>query len=510
MTRLRTNIIANFAGQASTVLIQLAIIPVYIHWLGIEAYALIGFQITLQALMQALDFGLSPSVNRELARYSAFPDQGDKARDFIRTLEIGYWLLGVMIGLAIYAAAPFLSVHWLQQSAMPGQVIRRAIEIMALLIAVQWPQTFYYGGLTGLERHSTLNAIKVSMAVLAAAGGYVVVTRISSTIIALLWWQCAVGLVHVGLTTAALWKFLPRSSRPARVRRDAVRTIGGFAGGMTIITVTTLVLTQLDKVVLSRMLSLEQFGYYVLAGTVSNGLSFLVLPLFTSIFPRFSALVAAEDRATLERLYRRAWGLAMALIVPCSLVLALFPSEILLLWTRDQVVAQSAGRLVALLTVGSALNGLMAVPYAVQIAAGWTSLSVKVNLILTVVAVPAIIFAADQYGSIGAAAVWPLLMASYVAVALPLIHRRLLPDVGTPWLIGQIILPIALTISAIGLLRAVVRTPHDLAGLVVEITVALVAAELTLVSTTSSLRRELFWYWSKVFAQHNALHRTGE
>ncbi len=281
--------------------------------------------------MQALDFGLSPTVNRELARYSAFPDKSDQARDFIRTLEIGYWLLGVVIGLAVYAAAPFLSIHWLQRSAMPADVIRRAIEIMAVAIAVQWPLTFYQGGLMGLERHAALNVVKVSMAVLAAAGGYVVVTRVSPTIIALLWWQCAVGLVHVGLATAALWQFLPPSNRPARVRSDAVRNIGKFAGGMTMITATTLVLTQLDRIVLSRMLSLEQFGYYVLAGTVSSGLSFLVLPLFTSVFPRFSALVAAGDRASLEHLYRRAWGLAMALVVPCALVIALFPVEILTL-----------------------------------------------------------------------------------------------------------------------------------------------------------------------------------
>lgn len=505
MTRLRTNIVANFAGQALIVLIQLAITPVYIRWLGIEAYALIGFLITLQALVQTLDFGLSPTVNRELARYSALPDQSDKARDFIRTLEIGYWSMGVVIGLAIYAAAPFLSVNWLQESSMPTHVVRRAVEIMAVLIAVQWPLTFYQGALTGLERHAALNTVKVSMAVLAGAGGYLVVTRISSTIIALLWWQCAVGVVHVGLTTVALWLFLPNSTRPARIRRDVVGNIGDFAGGMTMIAVTTLVLTQLDRIVLSRMLSLEQFGYYVLAGTVSNGLSFLVRPLFSSIFPRFSALVAAGHRASLERLYRRAWGLAIALIVPCSIVVALFPREILFAWTRDSRVAQSAAPLIALLVVGSALNCLMAVPYAMQVAAGWTSLSVKVNLVLTVVAVPAIILAARQYGALGAAAVWPLLMASYVAVALPLIHRRLLPSFGTRWLLGQVFLPIGFTIVVIAVLRAAMPTPLNLTGLVVAITTALIAAELTLVSTTSTLRQGLFRYWSKVVAQQDAL-----
>ena len=100
MTRLRQNLIANFAGQGAATIIQLAITPVYIRWLGVEAYGLIGFQVTLLALTQVLDFGLSPTINRELARYSALPDKAQESQDFVRTLEVGYWLIGVIAGVA--------------------------------------------------------------------------------------------------------------------------------------------------------------------------------------------------------------------------------------------------------------------------------------------------------------------------------------------------------------------------------------------------------------------------
>jgi hypothetical protein len=60
------------------------------------------------------------------------------------------------------------------------------------------------------------------------------------------------------------------------------------------------------------------------------------------------------------------------------------------------------------------------------------------------------------------------------------------------------------------LFRAVSPTPRGFAGLALEITLALVAAELTLVLTTSSLRRELFWYWSRFSVQRGPLHGTGE
>jgi len=89
MSRTSGNILANLSGTAWSALIGLAMVPLYIRLLGIEAYGLIGFSITLQAILQILDFGLSPTVNRELARFSVLEDKAGEARDFVRTLEAG-------------------------------------------------------------------------------------------------------------------------------------------------------------------------------------------------------------------------------------------------------------------------------------------------------------------------------------------------------------------------------------------------------------------------------------
>ena len=73
MSSLKINILANFAGQAWSGLLTLALVPVYIKFLGIEAYGLIGFYAMLQGMLVVLDFGLGQTLNRELARYSALP-----------------------------------------------------------------------------------------------------------------------------------------------------------------------------------------------------------------------------------------------------------------------------------------------------------------------------------------------------------------------------------------------------------------------------------------------------
>lgn len=490
VTRLKTNVIANFAGQGSATLIQLAITPVYIRWLGVEAYGLVGLQIALLTLSQALDFGISPTVNRELARHSAVSHDPDEARDFVRTLEVAYWLIGCGIGLAICAVAPYLSTHWLQSSSLSVATVEKSIKIMALLIAAQWPLSFYQAGLLGLQRHRSLNIARVAATVAAAIGGYILVVKVPS-ITVFFWWQTAVHLVHVGLVAGLLWHWLPRSVRAARIRLEAVRHTGRFAAGMAVITVTAIVLAQLDRIVLSRIVPLEQFGYFVIGALIGYGPAALARPVFMSIFPRFSALVASHDRAALNDLYRGAWRLMMVLIVPGAAVIAVFSRELLLVWTRSFAVAHAAAPIAAVLVVGTVLNGLMNVPFALQLAHGWTRLAARVNLLLIGIAVPGIVILTRLYGTVGASAIWLLVNIVFIAVALPVTHRRLLPDAGAEWFLREVALPIMASSVAAVLCRLALPAPRGTGWIVLEIAFAWLAAEAALVLSNAHLRRDL-------------------
>src|SRR5437773_11955991 len=104
MNRLAVNILANLAGQGWSIIISLFVIPLYIKLLGIEAYGLIGFYVMLQALSQALDLGLSPTINREIARYSGRTEKPGAVRDLLRTPELGEWAIGS--GLVVAPTRP--------------------------------------------------------------------------------------------------------------------------------------------------------------------------------------------------------------------------------------------------------------------------------------------------------------------------------------------------------------------------------------------------------------------
>src|SRR4029079_11973039 len=112
---------------------------------------------------------------------------------------------------------------------------------------------------------------------------------VSPTVQALFLWQGLIAFVFSIVMMRAAWRIVGRSDG-VRFAWDRLREVWRFSTGMTLVAVTAIVLLQLDKAILSRMVSLEQFGQYMLAVLVANSLYVLLRPLFNTIYPRMTAL----------------------------------------------------------------------------------------------------------------------------------------------------------------------------------------------------------------------------
>src|SRR5271169_6331396 len=175
---------------------------------------------------------------------------------------------------------------------------------------------------------------------------------------------------------------------------------------MSGITLCALILTQSDKIIVSKLLDLKTFGYYSLAGMFGAGLSMIVGPVFNSIFPRLSALAAAGDEEGLKQFYHRCTQLMVVLVLPFAAILALFSTEILQLWTGNIELARYAGPIASVLVLGTAVSALVMLPYALQLAYGWTGITLKIAAFLILLTVPAMWYMATHYGPVGVAFVW--------------------------------------------------------------------------------------------------------
>jgi O-antigen/teichoic acid export membrane protein len=472
-------------------LVQLACVPLYIHFLGVEAYGLIGFYLMFQAMLQVLDLGLSPTMNREMARYSVQPEKGDEARDLVRTLEIGYWLIGIVAGVALIAASPWVATHWIRANSMQAKTVQQAVALMGVLAVFQWPVSFYQGGLLGLRKQVLFNAFRIIGSTASNGGAVLVLWRISPTIQAFFLWLVVTNAIMVVFWTIFLWKSLPSSTRVPHFNFPLLRNVGRFAAGMSGIAMFSLILGQADKLVLSRVLSLTVFGYYTVAGVFGAGLVVIVSSVFNTIFPQFSALVAQCDEQAIIRLYHKGTQLMLLLIIPLTSVLSLFSVEILQLWTRNAAVAKNAGPIAAILVLAAAVNGLMFLPFTLQLAYGWTSIGLKITLSLTIVVVPAIWFMAKHYGPVGAALVCLGLQIVNMMIGVPLTHRRLLRGEMAKWFLQDIGPPLAASVFVVVVARMLITAQMSPSAMLAVLLVVLIAALAAATSFAPQIRGSL-------------------
>lgn len=437
------DLLANFLGRGWVALMSLAFIPIYINYLGMEAYGLVGFFGTLMSLFSVLDLGLSSTLNREIARYSAHTEKTQEIRDLVRTIEIIYWSVALLITIIIILVAPLIATYWMTAKTLPPETVQFSIMVMGVSVLFQWPLSIYAGGLMGAQRQITVNLINILAATIRSVGA-VVVLKIFPTIIAFFAWQIVTSVLQTGLMSFALWKALrEQAAQPARFRKELLVQVWRFAAGVSGISLITLMLTTLDRVLLSRLLTLENFGYYILAVNTASGVTMLVGPIFTAIFPRFSFLVSQGNDQALRKLYHQSCQLMSLLLLPIATTLCFFSYPVISLWTGNTHTASRIYIMVILLVIGNTLNGLMNVPYALTLAFGWTRLSIYQNTIACIILVPALIWGVRYYGAIAACVTWAILNAGYVLLTIPIMHSRLLrgelrrwywQDVGLPFL----------------------------------------------------------------------------
>lgn len=441
---LSRNFVAGLTNSVWSALIGLAMVPLYIKYLGIESYGLIGFYVTTQALLQLLDMGLAPTINREVARHSASGNLKEAGK-LLHTLGVVYWSMAAFIALLIAGLAPLIAGHWLQAKHLSQLNIEHAVMLMGLVIACRWPIGLYQGALIGAQRLTVSSGINILMVTIASLGAVAVLAFVSPTIEAFFIWQVTVGLVYAATMRWAAWRVIGRL-KMIQFDLDQLKSIWRFSAGVSGVSLIALVLTQIDKVILSNVLGLEEFGQYMLATVVVSGLYVLISPIFNVVYPKFSELVVTGDEEKLTNLYRLGTRMLATVLFPIAMVLVVFSNDLVHIWTGNPSLASSVAPIISILAIGTALHGVMYFPYALQLAYGMTRLAFTIGIILVLLLVPLIVAFALMYGALGGAMAWLTLHMLYLLLGTWMTHRHLLKGVGTKWLLHDVGVPLLLSI----------------------------------------------------------------
>ena len=451
--------------------------PWFIADLGLEGFALIGIWQLIFYISLILDGGLGASCSRELSRYRGLNLAPYRYRNLFALFERPILVLGLTIVLLIATASSRMATHWLDMRTYPNDEVATAIRWMAVSVSLQFITAFYLNVLTGLQRMGAMNAVQIFNNSVKYLGG-VAVVALSDGILPFFVYQAVAAGMGLLLARWIVVRSIGTSAPNDRlaVEVDSLRRHMMFSGGMFFTAACGALVSNADRMVVSKMMSGEDLGKYTVALTAIGLLQTIVFAFHRAYFPRFCELHAAGDPMHMKTVYYHACGAVGTVIVPLALLAMGFTPELFTVWlgwSKPDMVEVSRW-----LLFGFTLSGVMWLPAAYQQAIGWTQLHAILMAVTLLVGVPLMIICVDRLGLVGASALMVAHGAIEITAGLWIMNKACFPGENLLWYRHVIVAPLLVGLPVVVVSKAML--PHDLGRVGVAVWIVVTAVALAL------------------------------
>jgi O-antigen/teichoic acid export membrane protein len=499
---LKKNILANYASQFYVTLIGILMVPLYIKYMGAEAYGLVGFFGMLQALFNILDMGLTPTIARETARFRGGATDALSYRSLIRVLEWVFLSVALVGGSVIFALSGFIAQDWLQVSKLSELEVQIAVKLMSIIFAIRLMCGLFRGSISGSERVVWLCGFNSTIATFRFIGVLPLLLFIGVTPTIFFGFQLLVAVMELGVLLLYAYYLFPAIPKGEQLSWNWAQLKPTLKFSLTIATTTSVwvLVTQTDKLVLSKILPLAEYGYFTLAVLVASSIMMVGGPISGAVIPRLTRLKAAGDEEGVIALYRKITQLTAITTTSAASILAMFSEQVLWAWTGDVALAAKASSVLTLYAIGNGFLTITALQYYLQFANGDLRYHLIGNGFFIFIIIPSGIMATVKFGMLGAAWVWLISNGLMFFLWVPLVHLKFIKDMHRAWLVWDVGVISLLAIVATIFLASTSTWPQNQLGVALQL-VLFGLMTLIVASIGSGWAREWvrsLWYEFKI------------
>ena len=247
---LKQNTIANYIGQFYNMFIGIAILPVYMLYLGPEAFGLIGFFTMLSAWMMLLDVGLSATIARQASSLKSSYKKMLEFKNILRSVETLFFIIALVIVTSIWISNEWVTNNWLHIETLDKAKVAYCISIMGVMIGLKWLVGLYKGAINGFENQVWVNIYGIVTNSFKFIGGFILVKYISQDVNTYFEYQLVIGVIELLIINRKIYSIIPKTDNFILPSAKVLKKIMPFALGVAYGSVLWIVLTNIDKLLL--------------------------------------------------------------------------------------------------------------------------------------------------------------------------------------------------------------------------------------------------------------------
>ena len=289
------------------------------RYLGPEIYGQVSWAIALVTTFNSIsDFGFSAA---HIKRVSEGRDVNDCVSTFIAIKTS--LTVAMLVGTLSYIAVLFYGLHSISQADVDVLLLIIAYYVFSNLTAVVW--VTYEAQMESMKSNLVYiadPAFRTPLMILVS------INQMDAIALAMTYVAGGIGMAAVGwfLFSREHFKFVkPTLYRPYLV----------YASAIALITIFGTISWNLDKLVIEAFGSVRDVGYYSSTQTLLGVVGFIGIAVTSLTFPAFSGLHREGNIKEIRNITRLAEKYISVLATPITVVLVLFPREVVVLFLGE-------------------------------------------------------------------------------------------------------------------------------------------------------------------------------
>jgi O-antigen/teichoic acid export membrane protein len=377
--------------------------PFTIRLLGSEGYGVLILIGLIPTYFAFADFGMSIASTK-------FASEAYGEGDLVKEGEIVRTAALIALITSVICAGPiFLLSSWIVNQFNVPEAYRSSASIGLKITSF----SFVLGILSSVVNTPMLTRLRMDLNTSTVAGPKILlavatpaILYFGGGIIGAISWVLVIAVVTNAVVIFFSGRLLPQLFE-TQINRTYIGPLLKFGGAWFVAIVAGILIGNLEKFILTSLVSVRALAYYSIAFTFANIATLFSQAMLQSMLPAFSQMMSIDRRQELNSLFSRGIRLAAVGLLPFVVFLFVIGRPFLTIWAGEEF--GNAGTLpFYILLCGFSLSIFSVLPYSVLLAAGRTDYFAKMYWIELPFYAVAAWFLVGRFEIVGAAMAYAL------------------------------------------------------------------------------------------------------
>lgn len=392
------------AGTVFPLFASLVSTPFIIRFLGSEAYGVLILVGLIPNYFAFADLGMG-IASTKFGSEAFGQGQREKEGEIVRAASFIALLTALVFAVPIFIFSHWIIVEWFK--------VPEAYQFVGSISLKITSVSFVLGILSTVLNTPQLSRLRMDLNMIVNAVPKVLMALFTPFVLYFgghlleAVWVAFFGAVAVFVGTLLVSvKLLPELLK-FTINKEYFKPLIKFGSGWLIAMIAGILLSNVEKLLLARYVSVQSLAYYSVAFTFANMATMFSFSMTQSLIPAFSQLLAPEKRVELDTLFGRSIRLNLIWILPGLMCMFVIAKPFFTIWAGAEFGAESTLPFYILL-LGLFFNILAFIPHSIITASGRTDVLAKLYWIQLVLYIVVALWLVHSYQIIGAAAAWSI------------------------------------------------------------------------------------------------------